>query len=87
MAYAEVVEVIHEKIMGRKFYAPSNDTADEARPWIDNIRDLFDELPDTLNDAVQPFNHFWQSVLQMAVSYFCNLNALQIGSAPGGETG
>ena len=78
VAYAEVVEVIHEKIMGRKFYAPSNDTADEARPWIDNIRDLFDELPDTLNDAVQPFNHFWQSVLQMAVSYVCIVIALQI---------
>ena len=78
VAYAEVVEVIHEKMMGRKFYAPSTETTDEARPWIDNIRDLFDELPDTLNDAVQPFNHFWQSVLQMAVSYVCIVIALQI---------
>ena len=78
VAYAEVVEVIHEKMMGRKFYAPGNGTADEARPWIDNIRDLFDEIPDTLNDAVQPFNHFWQSVLQMAVSYVCIVIALQI---------
>ena len=78
VAYAEVVEVIHEKMMGRKFYAPSTDAADEARPWIDNIRDLFDEIPDTLNDAVQPFNHFWQSVLQMAVSYVCIVIALQI---------
>ncbi|NEZ59873.1 dynamin family protein [Adonisia turfae] len=78
VAYAEVVEVIHEKMMGRKFYAPSTDTADEARPWIDNIRDLFDEIPDTLNDAIQPFNHFWQSVLQMAVSYVCIVIALQI---------
>ncbi|MEM7793417.1 MAG: dynamin family protein [Cyanobacteria bacterium P01_C01_bin.118] len=78
VAYAEVVEVIHEKMMGRKFYAPGSDTADEARPWIDNIRDLFDELPDTLNDAVMPFNHFWQSVLQMAVSYVCIVIALQI---------
>ncbi|MEA5467080.1 dynamin family protein [Leptothoe sp. PORK10 BA2] len=78
VAYAEVVEVIHEKIMGRKFYAPSTDAPDEARPWIDNILDLFDELPDTLNDAVQPFNHFWQSVFQMAVSYICIVVALQI---------
>lgn len=78
VAYAEVVEVIHEKIMGRKFYAPNTLPDDEARPWIDNIRDLFDELPDTLNDAVQPFNHFWQSVLQMAVSYVCIVIALQI---------
>ena len=78
VAYAEVVEVIHEKMMGRKFYAPSTDAPDEARPWIDNIRDLFDEIPDTLNDAVQPFNHFWQSVLQMAVSYVCIVIALQI---------
>ena len=78
VAYAEVVEVIHEKIMGRKFYAPSTDAPDEARPWIDNILDLFDELPDTLNDAVQPFNHFWQSVFQMAVSYVCIVIALQI---------
>ncbi|MBX2866299.1 MAG: dynamin family protein, partial [Leptolyngbyaceae cyanobacterium MAG.088] len=71
VAYAEVVEVIHEKMMGRKFYAPSTDIADEARPWTDNIRDLFDEIPDTLNDAVQPFNHFWQSVLQGALAYIC----------------
>ncbi|NEQ53469.1 MAG: dynamin, partial [Leptolyngbya sp. SIO3F4] len=79
VAYAEVVEVIHEKMMGRKFYAPGGDTTvDEARPWLDNIRDLFDELPDTLNDAVMPFNHFWQSVLQMAVSYVCIVIALQI---------
>lgn len=78
VAYAEVVEVIHEKIMGRKFYAPSTDAPEDARPWIDNIRDLFDEIPDTLNDAVQPFNHFWQSVLQMAVSYVCIVIALQI---------
>ncbi|MEM1254594.1 MAG: dynamin family protein [Cyanobacteria bacterium P01_H01_bin.21] len=78
VAYAEVVEVIHEKMMGRKFYAPGSSNADEARPWIDNIRDLFDDIPDTLNDAVQPFNHFWQSVLQMAVSYVCIVIALQI---------
>ncbi|MEO0868335.1 MAG: dynamin, partial [Cyanobacteria bacterium J06642_11] len=78
VAYAEVVEVIHEKMMGRKFYAPGTDAPDETRPWIDNIRDLFDEIPDTLNDAVQPFNHFWQSVLQMAVSYVCIVIALQI---------
>ncbi|MEM9976438.1 MAG: dynamin family protein [Cyanobacteria bacterium P01_D01_bin.2] len=78
VAYAEVVEVIHEKMMGRRFYAPDAGPTDEARPWIDNIRDLFDEVPDTLNDAVQPFNHFWQSVLQMAVSYVCIVVALQI---------
>ena len=78
VAYAEVVEVIHEKMMGRRFYAPDVGPTDEARPWIDNIRDLFDEVPDTLNDAVQPFNHFWQSVLQMAVSYVCIVVALQI---------
>lgn len=78
VAYAEVVEVIHEKMMGRKFYAPNTSGADEARPWTDNIRDLFDEIPDTLNDVVQPFNHFWQSVLQMAVGYACTMIALQI---------
>ena len=78
VAYAGVVEVIHEKMMGRKFYAPNTATADDARPWIDNIRDLFDEIPDTLNEAVQPFNHFWQSVLQIAVSYVCIVIALQI---------
>ncbi|MEM6252438.1 MAG: dynamin family protein [Cyanobacteria bacterium P01_D01_bin.156] len=78
VAYAEVVEVIHEKMMGRKFYAPGTRSTEEPRPWLDNIRDLFDEIPDTLNDAVMPFNHFWQSVLQMAVSYVCIVIALQI---------
>ncbi len=71
VAYSEVIEVIHEKMMGRKFYAPDTDIAEEARPWSDNIHDIFDEIPYTLNEAVQPFNDFWQSLFQGTLTCVC----------------
>ena len=79
VAYAEVVEVIHEKIMGRRFYAVGDDfDPKKAKVWVDNIKDVFEDIPGNLNDAVRPFNGFWQSVMQSALAYVCIVIALQI---------
>jgi GTPase SAR1 family protein/predicted lipase len=79
VAYAEVVEVIHEKIMGRRFHAVGQtfDPA-KAKVWADNVKDVFEDIPHNLNNAVQPFNGFWQSVMQSAIAYICIVIALQI---------
>ena len=76
-AYTQVVDVIQQKMMGHKFYVPETEVAEEMRPWIDNIRDLFDAVPDTLNNSVQPLNRFWKSVLQMTISSVCVAIILQ----------
>ena len=77
-AYAEVVDVIQKKMMGRKFYASDTGVADDMRPWIDNICELFDAVPDTLNSSVRPLNRFWKSVLQMTISSVCVAIILQL---------
>lgn len=76
-AYTEVVEIIQKKMMGHTFYAPETEVADDMRPWIDNVRDLFDAVPDTLNNSVRPLNRFWKSVLQMTISSVCVAIILQ----------
>lgn len=79
VAYAEVVEVIHEKIMGRRFYAVGDDyDPEKAKIWVDSVKDVFEDIPDSLNDAVRPFNGFWQSVMQSALAYICIVIALQL---------
>lgn len=79
VAYAEVVEVIHEKLMGRRFYAVGDDfDPKKTKIWVDNIKDVFEEIPGNLNDAVRPFNGFWQSVMQSALAYICIVIALQL---------
>lgn len=79
VAYAEVVEVIHEKLMGRRFYAVGQKyNPKDAQIWTDNIKDLFEEIPGNLNDAVSSFNSFWQSVLQMVLVYVCVSVVLQL---------
>ncbi|ESA36459.1 dynamin family protein [Leptolyngbya sp. Heron Island J] len=76
-AYTQVVEEIQKKMTGPKFYVPATGAADDIRPWIDDIRDLFDAVPDTLNNSVQPLNRFWKSVLQMTISSVCVAIILQ----------
>ncbi|MEL7331363.1 MAG: dynamin family protein [Cyanobacteria bacterium J06560_2] len=77
--YAEVVEVIHEKLMGRRFYAVANDfDPKKAKVWVDSVKDVFEDIPDNLNNAVRPFNGFWQSVMQSALAYVCIVIALQL---------
>jgi len=79
VAYAEVVEVIHEKIMGRRFYAVSDEfDPKKAKVWADSVKDVFEDIPDNLNNAVRPFNGFWQSVMQSALAYVCIVIALQV---------
>mgnify|MGYP001794371864 FL=1 len=79
VAYAEVVEVIHEKIMGHRFYAVGdNFDPKKAKVWVDSIKDVFEDIPDNLNAAVRPFNGFWQAVMQSALAYVCIVIALQI---------
>ncbi len=79
VAYAEVVEVIHEKIMGRRFHAVEQDfDPGRAKVWVDSVKDVFEEIPGNLNNAVRPFNGFWQSVMQSAIAYICIVIALQI---------
>lgn len=79
VAYAEVVEVIHEKLMGRRFHAVGHDfDPKKAKVWVDSVKDVFEDIPDNLNNAVRPFNGFWQSVMQSALAYICIVIALQL---------
>lgn len=79
VAYAEVVEVIHEKIMGRRFYAVSDEYDHEKNKiWVDNVKDVFEDIPSNMNAAVRPFNGFWQAVMQSALAYVCIVLALQL---------
>ena len=76
-AYTQIVDVIQQKMMGHTFYVPETAVAEDMRPWIDNIRDLFDAVPDTLNNSVRSLNRFWKSVLQMTISSVCVAIILQ----------
>ncbi|MGC1527774.1 MAG: dynamin family protein [Phormidesmis sp.] len=77
--YAEVVEVIHEKLMGRRFHAVGHDfDQKKTKIWVDSIKDIFEEMPGNLNNAVSPFNGFWQSVMQSALAYICIVVGLQL---------
>ncbi len=79
VAYAEVVEVIHEKLMGRRFHAVGHDfDPNKAKVWVDSVKDVFEDIPDNLNNAVRPFNGFWQAVMQSALAYICIVLALQL---------
>lgn len=79
VAYAEVVEVIHEKIMGRRFHAVGQEfDPGRAKIWVDSVKDVFEDIPENLNNAVRPFNGFWQSVMQSAIAYICIVIALQV---------
>lgn len=78
-AYAAVVEVMNEKLLGDRFYAAGhNYNPEETSIWVDNIKDLFESIPDTLNDTSSRFNLFWQSVLRLALVYVCVYVALYI---------
>lgn len=79
VAYAEVVEVIHEKMMGRRFYAVGDDyDPNKAKIWVDSVKDVFEDIPSNMNSAVRPFNGFWQAVMQSALAYVFIVLALQL---------
>ncbi|MEO1445627.1 MAG: dynamin, partial [Cyanobacteria bacterium J06635_11] len=79
VAYAEVVDVIHEKIMGQRYHAVGKRfDPDGNNIWIDSVKDVFGGIPEGLNNTIRGFNYFWQSVLQTALAYVCVVIALQI---------
>lgn len=79
VAYAEVVDVIHEKIMGQRYHAVGQRfDPDGNNIWIDSVKDVFGGIPEGLNNTIRGFNYFWQSVLQTALAYVCVVIALQI---------
>lgn len=78
-AYAAVVETMNEKLLGDRFYAVGHRYDPESVSlWSDNIKDLFESIPDVLNDSASRFNHFWQGVLRLALVYVCVYVALYI---------
>ena len=71
--------MIHEKLMGRRFHAVGHDfDPNKAKVWVDSVKDVFEDIPDNLNNAVRPFNGFWQAVMQSALAYICIVLALQL---------
>ncbi len=62
--YERVIAAINKKLIGSRF------TIDEYRhnwgqvsPWADNFSDIFFNVPDNVNGAINSFNTFWQTVL------------------------
>ena len=79
VAYAEVVEVIQEKIMGNRFYAVGQELdPSQTRIWADNVKDIFEDIPHNLNSGIRSFNYFWQSVFQLALVSVCATIMLQL---------
>ena len=79
VAYAEVIEVIHEKMMGNRFYAVGqNFDPSRTKIWADSVRDIFEDIPANMNNTIRGFNYFWQSVLKTALIYVCASVALQL---------
>ena len=79
VAYAEVVDIIHQKIMGNRFYAvgPGFDP-NSAKTWADSVKDIFEEIPDTFNSSINAFNYYWQSVFRVALVSVCVSVAMQV---------
>ena len=78
-AYAAVIETMNEKLLGDRFYAIGHRYDPESISlWSDNIKDLFESIPDVLNDSSSRFNYFWQGVLRLALVYVCVYVALYI---------
>ncbi|MDJ0705233.1 MAG: dynamin family protein [Leptolyngbyaceae cyanobacterium MO_188.B28] len=78
-AYAAVIERMNEKLLGQRFYAVGHRyNPDDISLWSDNIKDLFESIPDVLNDSASRFNYFWQGVLRLALVYVCVYVALYI---------
>lgn len=72
VAYAQVVDVMNEKLLDRRFYAVGvSDTSAHYSPWSDRLQDFFTAVPDYLNKTTRPFSRFWQQVLQWGLIYAC----------------
>ncbi|MFK8182104.1 MAG: dynamin family protein [Phormidesmis sp.] len=79
VAYAEVVDIIHQKIMGNRFYAVGPQfNPDNARTWADSVKDVFEDIPSHFNSSINGFNYFWQSVFRVALVSICVSVAMQV---------
>lgn len=79
VAYAQVVDVMNEKLLGGRFHAVgAQDTSANYSPWSDRLQDLFTAVPDYLNDTMRSFSLFWQQVLQWGLIYACISIALRL---------
>jgi GTPase SAR1 family protein len=68
-AYADVLGVIDQKLLGDRFYAAGKTyPADQARIWVDLLGDIFGDTPDGLNRTINAFNSFWRSVFASVLS-------------------
>jgi len=68
-AYADVLEVMDQKLLGDKFYAAGKTyQEDKARVWVDLLGDIFGETPDGLNRTINAFNSFWRGVFASVLS-------------------
>ncbi|MEM8637673.1 MAG: dynamin family protein [Cyanobacteria bacterium P01_G01_bin.54] len=79
VAYAQVVDVMNQKLLGGRFHAVGiDDPTQDYSPWSDRLQDLFTAIPDYLNDTVRSFSLFWQQVLQWTLIYVCVNIALRL---------
>ncbi len=68
-AYADVLEVMDQKLLGDQFYAAGNTYQEgKARIWVDLLGDIFGETPDGLNRTINAFNSFWRGVFASVLS-------------------
>ncbi len=68
-AYADVLEVMDQKLLGDRFYAAGKTYQEgKARIWVDLLGDIFGETPDGLNRTINAFNSFWRGVFASVLS-------------------
>ncbi|MEM7725723.1 MAG: dynamin family protein [Cyanobacteria bacterium P01_A01_bin.45] len=61
--YEKVLETINKKLLGYRFYAVENKyNQKQAYTWADTVFDVFESIPDSLNQGINSFNMFWRSV-------------------------
>ena len=62
--YQKVVAAINKKLLGSRFFVDEyRHSYEKASPWADNFSDIFFDVPDNVNGAINSFNTFWQTVL------------------------
>ncbi len=79
VAYAEVIDVIHQKMMGDRTYRVGADyNPRQTKIWADSIKDIFEDIPGNLNGGIRAFNGYWQSVFRVALVSVCVSIAMQV---------
>ncbi len=80
-AYAKVIDVMNQKLLGDRFTLFEQQyKSEEGQAWLDAIAEIFEALPDQLNQSIRPFNQFWQQVLLYACIYAAvNIAVILVG--------